>query len=405
MRQPTIGLICALLLLCFVTSRHGEGFPAPRKEGRTYWIAPGVKPGGNGSRERPFHSLGTALDQAGGGNTFIFRPGLYRGPLTVGKQYAGTEKVPTVLKSLVKWKAVIFSSEHHGISNGDNCDWLVVDGFEVSGARMDGIKLSGDHNTVRNCHVHNNAFQGIAMHAKKSGILENNLVEFNGCHIQFHHGIYASGDALILRNNIIRHNSGYGLHMHGGLRKSVIANNVICGHGKGYSGGILLDCPRGGGQNRIINNTIVKNGTGIRIINGKGEVIVNNIFWNNDRALLFRDTANVHADYNLIEPRAKDIRKSKHDVEGDPHFLHADRDMYWLRKGSSCIGKGNGSKAPSKDFWGRPNKRKQTDLGAFAYDPELEKEHARKGWHNDWSYRFAYDLQYDLPDLWKEPGK
>ena len=41
---------------------------------------------------------------------------------------------------------------------------LLVDGFEVMGGRYDGIKMNGDHNTIRNCWVHNNKAMGIAMH-------------------------------------------------------------------------------------------------------------------------------------------------------------------------------------------------------------------------------------------------
>mgnify|MGYP001565393080 FL=1 len=46
------------------------------------------------------------------------------------------------------------------------------------GSRYDGVKMSGNYNVVRNCWVHNNKAMGVAMHNKKGGIIENNLIEF-----------------------------------------------------------------------------------------------------------------------------------------------------------------------------------------------------------------------------------
>ena len=50
-----------------------------------------------------------------------------------------------------------------------------MNGFEVLGARYDGIKMNGDYNVVRNCWVHNNQAMGVAMHNQRGGVIENNL--------------------------------------------------------------------------------------------------------------------------------------------------------------------------------------------------------------------------------------
>jgi len=47
---------------------------------------------------------------------------------------------------------VVIGSPVHGISNADDCQWVIIDGFEVLGARYDGIKLNGDHNVVQGPH-------------------------------------------------------------------------------------------------------------------------------------------------------------------------------------------------------------------------------------------------------------
>src|SRR5512138_3375447 len=154
------------------------------------------KPENDGSREKPWPSVEYALSKVGGGNAVILKPGIYRGPIQIPRQYAGTKDAPTVVKSEVKWKAIIVGAPVHVISNGDECHWVTIDGFEVQGARYDGIKMSGDHNVVRNCWVHNNQAMGVAMHARRGGVIENNLIEFNGSHIQFDHGVYADGEDL-----------------------------------------------------------------------------------------------------------------------------------------------------------------------------------------------------------------
>src|SRR2546423_410490 len=190
-------LILILAALSAVAMTPGAATVAPLPAGAaTFYVATDGREDGNGSAAKPWPSVEYALSRAGAGHTIIVKPGIYRGPIQIGKEYAGTKEHPTIIRSEAKWKAVIIGSPVHGISNGDDCHWVVIDGFEVLGARYDGIKMNGDHNTVRNCWSHNNAAMGIAMHNKTGGVIENNLIEFNGSHVQFHHGVYADGDGL-----------------------------------------------------------------------------------------------------------------------------------------------------------------------------------------------------------------
>jgi hypothetical protein len=122
----------------------------------TFYVSSDAKSDGDGSMEKPFASVEGALAKTGGGHTIVVRPGLYRGPIEIPRQYAGTKESPTVIRSEVKWKAIIVGAPVHAISNGGECHWVTIDGFQVQGARYDGIKMNGDHNVVRNCWVHNN---------------------------------------------------------------------------------------------------------------------------------------------------------------------------------------------------------------------------------------------------------
>ncbi len=388
----------SLFLMSVATAAHGA----------TYYVATDGKADGDGSKDKPFSSVEAALAKVGGGHTIIVKPGVYRGPIQIAKRFAGTSEAPTVIKSEVKWKAIIIGASYHVISNDDDCHWVTVDGFQVQGARYDGIKMNGDHNVVRNCWVHNNQAMGVAMHNKRDGVIENNLIEFNGSHVQFDHGVYADGEGLVIRGNVVRHNASYGLHLYPSIRNSVIANNVM--HGQVRRRGIIVACPKGGGRNRIVNNTVVEDQP-LTIWNGDGEVVANNILVARDpgeSALSFNDqTRDVLVDYNLCLPKSD--RNDSHGVTGDPMFVDADKAPFWLRPESPARGKGSSEHAPDTDFWGRPRaKDRPPDLGALPFVPELARPEARQRFENGWAY-FRHGSGGAVPDFWvlpsSEPGQ
>jgi hypothetical protein len=143
--EERVGLRAFLILVALAaTTAYGASF----------YVAIDGRPENDGSLAKPWPSVEYALSQVGGKHTIIVKPGIYRGPMQIAKQYAGTKERPTVIQSEVKWQAVIIGAEYHVISNDDGCDWLVIDGFEVMGGRYDGVKMNGDYNVVRNCWVH-----------------------------------------------------------------------------------------------------------------------------------------------------------------------------------------------------------------------------------------------------------
>ncbi len=363
--------------------------------GEVYYIAPDGTQDNDGSIERPWPSVEFALSKVGGGNTIVLLPGAYRGPIRISRAYAGTAGAPTIIRSEVKWKAAIMGSTEHGVYVADNAHWVVIDGLEVFGARMDGIKVSGDNCTVRNCWVHNNSSMGIAIHGRKGWTIENCLVEFNGQHVQFHHGIYADGENYIVRGNVVRHNSGYGMQLYPSALNGAVTNNLIYGHAR--KGGIVLAAPSKGGNNLIANNTIADNGNGINVMSGSGEVVANNIIVG-PTAL----TGMYAADYNLCRPECV---QGAHGMSEDPRFVYASRGAYFLSASSPAMARGSADFAPEVDFWGRPRpKDTAPDLGAFPFVPSLAGDEARNGWYEGWAYRFSpLEERLDMPDLWVEP--
>lgn len=377
--------------------------------GGTFYVSPKGSLKASGTETDPFGSLERALSAVGGGQVFVFLPGVYSGQLTLKPEHRGTPQHPTVLKSQEKYKAILHGSPNYGIYVHKGADWVIVDGFEVRSAGNDGILSDGDYNVIRNCWIRHNLGQGIISHNVTGSVYERNLIEFNGSNIQFDHGLYAGGEKLVLRQNLIRFNSSHGIHMYPSARNCIIENNLVYGNTRS---GILVWCPEGGGQNRILQNTVVENGYGLDFKNGKGEVVANNIIAQNtgwshsisNHALTLRNTKaeDLHMHHNLVFPRIE--MSDPNTIYSDPQFHNPRQGVFYLKSASPALKKGSTKWVPQDDFWGR--KRVQTlppDLGCFPYDQSLLEKDYSQGWYYEWPFRCSF-IKEEPIDLWKRPG-
>lgn len=361
----------------------------------TYYISPDGSKLGDGSRENPW-SVETALTR-GGSHTYIFLPGLYSGPIELTPKHAGTKDNPTILRSDVKWMAQVRGAQWHNFNVGDKSPHIIIDGFEIWGAGYYGIKSYSDYTTIRNCWIHNNNAIGIGIHNKDNAVIENNLVEFNGMHPQFHHGIYMDGANHVIRGNVVRHNSAFGIHLYPNISQSIIINNLVYGHSN-KAGIVIVNNGEKGGL-KVINNTVVHNAIGLETWGASEIIIENNILVGNQQTFSFplSDGKSHYIDYNLYDKKG-DI-KGSHDVTGDPQFANAQYGHYWLREKSAAIGRGNVDSAPTSDLWGTSRvKDRAPDIGAYQFIPVKFSDEIIK----EWQYG-SLSNSNKIPDFWHLP--
>jgi hypothetical protein len=381
---------------------------------KEYYVAPLGRVNADGTRNNPIRwvDFQKSLDALGGGHTFIFLPGVYTGQqITLYPRNAGTPQRPTVLKSEYKYKAKLHGSLYHNIYILLGCNWTIIDGFECSGADFTGIKSDANYTVIRNNWIHNNV-QGIGAHGVHGNIIERNLIEYNGQHLQFDHGVYASGTKLVIRNNIIRFNSAWGLHLYPKISSSYIENNLIYGNVR-YGLGLYSDPNIGG--NKIINNTIVRNGSGITIRQGKAEIVYNNIIADNNYLSWRWDSTSLDAidiskdtdvnsldiDFNLCRPMRK--QAGKHSFDKKPGFLNNMKCFFYLKSDSPARNSGSVKYYAKTDFWGKERKA-PIDIGCFSFNEDVLKSAYRSSWYLEWPFH-ARDTKGRniMVDLWQKP--
>jgi len=381
---------------------------------KEYYVAPLGKADADGTQNNPisWKFFQDKLSDIGGGHTFIFKSGIYTGrQINLYPPNAGTPQNPTVLKSEQKYKAVLHGSVGHNIYVRKGCEWVIIDGFESSGADFTGIKSNADYTVIRNCWIHNNA-QGIEAHNVSGTVIERNLIEYNGQHLQFDHGVYADGTKLVIRDNIVRFNSSFGLHLYPEISGSCIENNLIYGNVR-Y--GLVLFSDPNTGHNKIINNSIVRNGGGIAIRHGKAEIVYNNIIADNNYLSWRWDSTSLDAidiskdtdansldiDFNLCRPMCK--QAGKHSFDKKPGFLNSMKCLFYLKPDSPAKDNGTVKYYAKTDFWGKERKA-PIDIGCFSFNENVIKDAYRSDWYLGWPFhKRDINGRNVMVNLWQKP--
>lgn len=218
-------------------------------------------------------NLQAALDAAAPGDTILLADGLYQGGLHLTR--SGKEGAPIAIKA---------AGDAAVVDGGDNAlqldgvSWVTIDGIRFQNAQIAGIYVKSmgrperpreegepalaSHVTLRNCVCADNA---------KWGIITSHIDHFTveGCETHgatIEHGIYVanSSDYAVIRNNIVHHNAGNGIHING---------DPDCG-GNGLIRWALVE------GNRIFENG-KRGGSGMSVMHVQDSLFRNNLLYSN----------------------------------------------------------------------------------------------------------------------------
>jgi parallel beta-helix repeat protein len=229
---------------------------------KTFYVSNNGNNGYNGEfTDSAFATLQYAADIVSEGDSVLVLPGDYQGFDLRGVD--GTESNPIVFMAL--GDSVRITSNNPRTDDGINLespDWVVIDGFTVTGVPRNGIRLvTAEHITIKNNTCLNNS-RGILTGFVEDVVIENNLCAYSWDE----HGIYHSnsGDNPIIRYNVCHDNNGCGIHMNGDesmggdglITNATVEGNII--YGNGAAGGSGINCD-GVANSKIFNNLIYDN--------------------------------------------------------------------------------------------------------------------------------------------------
>lgn len=238
-----------------------------------YYVAPGPRPGGDGSKGRPW-DLATALAHpiaVKAGDTIWIRGGTYRGAFQ--GRLAGNEDAPIVIRSYPGERVVLDGSGSPQAGLTIFGEWAVYWGFEVTNSdrrratsstgsspgdlsrgTAHGVIVKGSHTKLVNMVVHDTGV-GIGFWSEaRDAELYGNIIFYNGWDgpDRGHgHGIYTQNrnGTKRIADNIIFQQFGSGLIVYGSerafLNNFVIEGNVLFNNGglsqkTGYARNIML---------------------------------------------------------------------------------------------------------------------------------------------------------------------
>jgi len=237
--------------------------------------------------------------------------------------------------------------------------WITIEGLEIRYG-WDGVKFYNAHDIViRNCHIHDNWNQGLLGNGTNKDADQNLM-----------HGIYATGTAFTITNNLIYSNTAYGIQVaaydynkdsmagpeYAEARNWLIANNTLA-FNKNRAGIVVW---QDGVENGVIENNIFYRNGGVNGV----------LFYTQqDRRHLVRNNIFYPPGENLVSSE-ENAYQAVDNQQIDPRFVDADSFDFRLKAASSAIDAGVADRAPEADFDGKPRPQgRQVDIGAYESTP------------------------------------
>jgi parallel beta-helix repeat protein len=240
-----------------------------------------------GTSNLPWKTIQHAVESVEPGDTIMVMAGIYKGARI---ENSGGSNSPVCLFATEGAGVVLDSpgldNEHNSIlevetweGNSIVTNWI-IQGFEIKDSPGYGIDIRNTDSIIVNKNfIHNNSSTGIFTAFSDDVLIKNNESSYNG-----EHGIYHSnsGDRPTIRNNVLHHNSGCGIHMNGDhsmgddgiISDGLVETNIIYENSTGGGSGINMDGVTG---TIIRNNLLFENhASGISLYKIDGAVCSNN---------------------------------------------------------------------------------------------------------------------------------
>jgi hypothetical protein len=319
----SVATMCAALTVSCSSSDNApiaSALPSPFAEstGDVHYVSPDGSDDADGTEDHPWLTIQHAVDETRSGETVMLRAGTYA-DWTSWESQSGTQDAPITLRSYPGERAVVTGSLRIISSWVRIRDVTFQGGTSANDREVLLFVSGGDHIDI----VHNEFFGSMSSAiflgegdntADDVRIRANHIYE-NGDDSNFDHGVYCGhARGALIENNVVEHNTAYGLQLYPDCDDALVTNNTIVANGRA---GIIV----GGNSEvitenaRVVNNIVTDNDEGVVGYwpgeYGSGNRVERNLIAANRDSNLqgrLRTAGNMVASPRFVDPNGRDYR-------------------------------------------------------------------------------------------------